>query len=99
LYTTSSYLKTPSIHLYKVKAHAAILGNECADAIAKCSAEIKSRCMAMISTLIPTPIPIHPSSGQQGLKTLPQLAYQILQTPANEGLQQKGSPFNQISML
>jgi hypothetical protein len=55
--------------------------------------------MAMISTLIPTPIPIHPSSGQQGLKTLPQLAYQILQTPANEGLQQKGSPFNQISML
>jgi hypothetical protein len=99
LYTTSSYLKTPSIHLYKVKAHAAILGNECADAIAKCSAEIKSRCMAMISTLILTPIPIHPSSGQQGWKTLPQLAYQILLTPANEGLQQKGSPFLQISML
>jgi ribonuclease HI len=27
------------IHLYKVKAHAGILGNECADAIAKCSAQ------------------------------------------------------------
>ena len=27
-----------TIHLYKVKAHAGFLGNECADAIAKCSA-------------------------------------------------------------
>ena len=35
------------------------------------------------------PIPTHPSSGQQGWKTLLQLAYQILLTPANEGLQQK----------
>jgi hypothetical protein len=43
----------------------------------------------VISTLTPTPIPIHPSSGQQGWKTLLQLAYQILLTPANKGLQQK----------
>jgi hypothetical protein len=28
-----------TIHIYKVKAHAGILGNKCADAIAKCSAE------------------------------------------------------------
>ena len=28
-----------TIHLYKLEAHAGILGNECADAIAKCSAE------------------------------------------------------------
>jgi len=31
-----------TIHLYKVKAHAGILGNGCADAIAKCSAENQS---------------------------------------------------------
>ena len=31
-----------AIHLYKVKAHAGILGNECADAIAKCSVENQS---------------------------------------------------------
>jgi ribonuclease HI len=31
-------LSTDTIPLYKVKAHAGILGNECADAIAKCSA-------------------------------------------------------------
>jgi ribonuclease HI len=28
-----------TIHLYKVKAHAGILGNQCADVIAKCFAE------------------------------------------------------------
>jgi hypothetical protein len=55
--------------------------------------------VAMVSTLTPTPIPIHPYSGQQGWKNLPQLAYQILLTPANQGIQQKGSPFSQISML
>ena len=48
--------------------------------------------MAMISTLTPTPIPIHPSSGQQGWKTLPLLIHQILLTPANQGLQQTSSP-------
>jgi hypothetical protein len=32
-------LSKDTIHLYKVKAQAGILGNECADAIAKCSAE------------------------------------------------------------
>jgi hypothetical protein len=54
----------------------------------------------MIFILTPTPIPIHPYSGQQGWKTLPQLAIaQILLTPANQGLQQKGSPFSQTSML
>jgi hypothetical protein len=47
----------------------------------------------MIYIITLTPIPIHPSSGQQGWKTLPLL------TLANEGLQQKGSPFPQISML
>ena len=31
-----------TIHLYKFKAHAGILGNECADAITKCSAENQS---------------------------------------------------------
>ena len=31
-----------AIHLYKVKAHAGILGIECADVIAKCSAENQS---------------------------------------------------------
>ena len=35
-------LSTDTIPLYKVKAHAGILGNECADAIAKCSAENQS---------------------------------------------------------
>jgi len=35
-------LSKDTIHLYKVKAHAGILGNECADAIAKCSAENQS---------------------------------------------------------
>jgi ribonuclease HI len=29
-----------TIYLYKVKAHAGILGNECADAIAKCYANL-----------------------------------------------------------
>jgi len=32
-------LSKDTIHLYKVKAHADIIGNECADAMAKCSAE------------------------------------------------------------
>jgi hypothetical protein len=41
----------------------------------------------------------HPYTGQQEWETLPQLAYQVLLTPANQGLQQKGSPFSQISML
>jgi hypothetical protein len=41
---------------------------------------------------------MHPYSGQQGWKPLPQLTYQILLTPANQGLQQKGSPFSQISI-
>jgi hypothetical protein len=53
----------------------------------------------MISTFTPTPIPIHPNFGKQRWKTLPQLAYQILLTPANQGLQQNGSPISQISML
>jgi len=49
----------------------------------------------MIFTSTLTPIFIHLSSGQQGWKTLPQLAYPILLlTPANQGLQQKGSPFS-----
>jgi ribonuclease HI len=49
-------LSKDTIHLYKGKAHAGILGNECADAIAKCSAENK---VAMIFTLTLTPTPIH----------------------------------------
>ena len=92
-------LSKDTIHLYKVKAHAGILGNECTDAMANCPAENR---VAMISTVTPTPVPIsfHPYSGQKGWKTLPQLAYQILLTPANQGLQQeKGSPFSQILML
>jgi len=48
----------------------------------------------MICTSTLTPIPTHLSSGQQGWKTLPQLAYQILSTPANKGLRQKGFPFS-----
>jgi len=35
-------LSKDSIHLYNIKAHAGILGNECADAIAKCSTENQS---------------------------------------------------------
>jgi hypothetical protein len=53
-----------TIHLYKVEAHADILGNECADAIiAKCSAEKHSGHDIHINT---TPTPIHPYFGQQG---------------------------------
>jgi ribonuclease HI len=57
-----------TIHLYKVKSHAGILGNECADAIANCSAENK---VAMISTLTPTPIPILASKGGKPSPSLP----------------------------
>ena len=35
-------LSKEAIHLYKVKAHASILGNKCADALAKCSAQNQS---------------------------------------------------------
>jgi hypothetical protein len=35
-------LSKDTISLYKGKAHAGILGNECADAIAKCSVEYQS---------------------------------------------------------
>ena len=84
-------LSKDTIHLYKVKAHhAGILGNECADATAKCSAENQSGHDIHINTNV---IPIHPYTGQQGWKTLPQLAYQIFLTPANQGLQQKGFSF------
>jgi len=47
--------------------------------------------VAMTSTITPTPIPIHPNSGQQGRTTLLQLANQILLTHANQGFQQTGS--------
>jgi hypothetical protein len=50
--------------------------------------------VVMISAITLTPIPTHPSPGQQGWKTLPQLANQILLTPANQGLQQKGFLFS-----
>ena len=52
-----------------------------------------------ISAFILTPIPTHPYSGQQGWKTLPQHAKQLLSTTANQGLQQRGFPFRQLSML
>jgi hypothetical protein len=35
-------LSKDTIHLYKIKARAGILGNECVDAIAKCSADNQS---------------------------------------------------------
>jgi hypothetical protein len=41
-------------YLYKIEAHAGILGNVCADAIASCSVEYQ---VAMISTKPLTPIP------------------------------------------
>jgi ribonuclease HI len=63
-------LSKNTIHVFKVKAHAGILGNEEAGAIAKCSAEIK---VAMTSILTRTPIATHPASGQQRWETLPQL--------------------------
>jgi ribonuclease HI len=44
-----------SIHLYKI-AHAGILGNKCADAIAKCSAEIQ---VVMIFTLVLSSTPVN----------------------------------------
>jgi hypothetical protein len=43
-------LSKDTIHLYKVKAHAGILGNECADAIAKCSAKNQSGHGILINT-------------------------------------------------
>jgi len=47
-----------------------------------------------MSVITPTPIPIHPYSGQQGWITLPQLAHQIvLLTPANEGPSRKALHF------
>jgi hypothetical protein len=52
-----------TIHLYKAKARAGILGYECADAIAKCSVEDKG---GQTSTFTLTPIPTHLSSGQKG---------------------------------
>jgi hypothetical protein len=78
--TTSSYLKTPSIST----SSKLMLYPECADAIAKCSAENWNGHDIRITS---APTPIHPYSGQQGWKTLPQLNYQILLTPANQGLQ------------
>ena len=50
--------------------------------------------VTMISTITPTPIPTHQSSGQQGWKTLPQLAYQMLLTSANKGLQRQALHFS-----
>ena len=50
-------LSKDTIHLYKVKAHAGILGNECADAVAKCCEKL----MAMISILTPTTLPSLPT--------------------------------------
>ena len=61
-------LSKDTIHLYKVKAHAGILGNECADAIAKCSAENRSGHDIRINT------DAHPHSsysGQQRWKPFP----------------------------
>ena len=74
-------VKRHTMHLYKVKAHADILGNECADAKAKCSARIQSG-----------PDATHPSSGQQGWWTLLQPANEKLFTPTDLYLQQKDSP-------
>jgi hypothetical protein len=88
-------LSKDSIHRYKVKAHAGILGNKLADAIAKCSAENQRG------------RDIHIYNGAHShssifwparVKTLTQLAYQILLTPANQSLQQTGSLFSQISI-
>jgi hypothetical protein len=53
----------------------------------------------MISTLTPKPTPNHPYTGQQEWKTLPQLAYQILLTPANHGIQQNLSIFSDLDAV
>jgi hypothetical protein len=82
-------------NLYKVKAHAGILGNESADAIAKCSAE--NQCGHDFHSNTDTP-PIHPYSGKYGWETLPQLAYPILLTPVNEGLR-GWSPAERLSIF
>jgi len=85
-------------HPYKVKAHAGNIGNECADAIANCSAAKQSG-----HAIIHNNTDAHPNSSISGRKgwnkTLPQFAYQTLLTPANQGRQQKGPPFSQNSML
>ena len=85
-------LSKDTISLYKGKAHAGILGNECADAIAKCSVEYQSGHDIHINT------DAHPHSSifwPAKVETPPQLAYQILLAPANQGLQQEDSPFPQ----
>jgi hypothetical protein len=85
-------LSKDTIHLYKVKANAGILGNECADAIEKCSAENQRGHDIHINT------DAHPHSSifwPAKVETPPQLAYQILLAPANQGLQQEDSPFPQ----
>jgi len=68
-------LSKDTIHLYKFKDHAGILGNGCAGAVAKCLRKIK---VAMIFTINTDAHPHSSISGQQGCKTLPQLTYQIL---------------------
>jgi len=79
-------------HPYKVKAHAGNIGNECADAIANCSAAKQSG-----HAIIHNNTDAHPNSSISGRKgwnkTLPQFVYQTLLTPANQGRQQKGPPF------
>jgi len=52
-------------HLYKVKARAGILENECGDAIVKCSAENQSGHDIHIYTDA-NPHSSYPPSGQQG---------------------------------
>jgi hypothetical protein len=68
----------------------AILGNECAEAIAKGSAENQNGHDIHSNT------DAHPHSS---IFWLARVAYQILLTPADQGLQQKGSSFTQILML
>ena len=66
--------------------------------------------MDMTSTLTPTPILIHSSSGQQGWKTLPQLTYPIhphlflfcparVENPPSDNTCQPGLPADRLSIF
>jgi hypothetical protein len=50
----------------------------------------------MTSTLTLTPIPTQSIFWPARVEEPPQLAYQILLTPVNQGLRQKGFPYSQI---
>ena len=91
------YWYKDTIHLYKLKAHAGILGKECADTVAKCSVENQSGHDIHINTdTHPHPRSSISWSAREG-DPPPACLPDILNT-CQPGLQQK-APFHQITML